>query len=113
MHDRRDRPVIDKILPWTAGITIPLLIVIMSALWGMSSQMSARASEAEVQKVRTDQLERAILDIKMSANQIDNTVKSLEISQTRHNTLMESKIDHIRKDVDELKRRKYLQKSED
>lgn len=103
MPENSNKPLLDRILPWTTGITIPLLIIMMSALWGMSSQMSARASENEVLKARTDTLERAVLDIKTSVSQIDTIVRSLQITQTQHNTLIETRVDYIKKEVDGLK----------
>jgi uncharacterized protein YlxW (UPF0749 family) len=96
------RPLADRILPWTAGITLPLLVVVLSALWGVSNNMSAIAAENEVLKVRASHTENAILDMKSTVSNMQNTVKTLEVNQSTHNALMQSKIDGLSRDMDKL-----------
>lgn len=97
------RPLIDKVLPWVSGVTVPLLIVVLSALWGVSNTLAAQAAEKEVLKVRTDQMERAILDIKTSVGQMTSTVNEMKIHQSTHNALIELKVDTIKTDIENLR----------
>lgn len=93
------RTALERYLPWTAGITIPLLIVVLSALWGVSNTMSALAVDNAVLETRTDYLERAIFDIKSSVDSISKSVSSLAITQSTHNALIEVKIDMLKSDL--------------
>jgi hypothetical protein len=97
------KPIIEKMLPWISGVTMPLLIVVLSALWGVSNTMSTMAAENEVLKVRTNNMERAILEIKTSVNQMSSTVNEMKIQQATHSALVELKVDTIRKDIETLR----------
>jgi hypothetical protein len=97
-----NRRVIDRILPWMAGITMPLLVIALSALWGVSNQMSAYASENEVFKLRVSQNERAMLDIKSSTNEIVKAVTEMKVIQSTHNALMQAEVEHMKNDMKDL-----------
>lgn len=103
MDDLRSKPLIERMLPWISGITMPLLIVVLSALWGVSNTMSTMAAENEVLEVRMNQMERAILEIKTSANQMSGAVNEMQIQQSTHNALIELKVDTIRKELENLR----------
>lgn len=100
------RTNMDRFISWLSGITVPLLIAALTILWGISNEMAAIASENDVLRVRSDQMERAILEIKASTNQIASTVKDLEVSQSTHTALMELQIKTIRTDISSLSKNK-------
>jgi hypothetical protein len=94
-----------------AGISTPLLIVALSALWGVSNQMSAYASENEVLKVRVTQNERTILEIQSSVNEISKAVTEMKVIQSTHNAIMQSEVEHMKNDMKRIS--DYVRSHED
>ena len=96
----------NKVLSWITGLTAPMLIVVLSILWAMGNTVSANAADAsikiEVLKTRTDQMERAIFDIKTSVNQISESVQSMNVNQSTHNTMIELKLENLCKELEAI-----------
>ena len=96
------RSITDKILPWMSAITMPLLIGVVTILWGINNQVSAYAAENEVLKHRVTQNERAMLDMKSSAVEITKAVTQMQVIQSTHNALMQSEVAHIKNDMNKI-----------
>ena len=68
--------------------------------------MTAKAASIELQtevlKTRTESIERSVLDMKNSVNQISEAVRQLQIGQSAHNATITATVDGLKKDMDRL-----------
>ena len=97
MMTRQD--FIDVVLKWTTGITIPLLIILMSVVWNLSAAVNDSMSQNEIMRMRITNLENATADIKSSMRQIETSITDIRIEQTKHYSELATALNQLEKAV--------------
>ncbi len=96
------KSVTDRAMQWTSIICMPLLLIVLTALWSVGGTMSAFASDNEVLKVRVDQTEQGMLEIKSSIDKLSVLIQQLAIAQSTNT----AEVKHLQKDLKDFIRPK-------
>jgi len=93
----------DTILKWGTGVSIPLLLFVMTALWSISQTVSVNAAEMAVMQARLGSMEKTIIDIGKAANETRDAAVDMKVSQAGFQAEMKTQLSDLKEQFDSIR----------